>query len=172
MASLITGMNPTAPIVTEAEAEAAAKASAISIFIGVIAAAVSVAWSLANPAAVQEAVASAAGGDPDVQAAAAMGAQFAIYVSAGLAVVQLIFGIVQWRNPGKFIAILFLVLLAYGILSTAATPLLAGSLPNMPVIPIWQIALSLVIMAVQVVLHIAGLRGINKLDKLQMEAAR
>ncbi len=171
MASVITGMNPTAPIRTEAEAEAATKASAISIFIGVIAAGVSIAWSLANPAAMQDAVASAAGSDVNAEAAA-MGAQFAIYLTGGLAVVQLIFGIVQWRNPGKWIAILFLVLLAYGILSTAATPLLASSVPNMPVIPTWQIAVSLVVMVVQVVLHAAGLRGINKLDKFQMESAR
>jgi hypothetical protein len=171
MASVITGMNPTAPIRTEAEAEAAAKASAISIFIGVIVAAASIAWSLANPAAMQDAVASAAGSDVNAEAAA-MGAQFAIYLSGGLALIQLILGIVQWRNPGKFIAILFLVLLAYGILSTAATPLLAGSMPGMPVIPTWQIALSLVVMVIQVVLHIAGLRGINKRDALQMEAAR
>lgn len=171
MASVITGMNPTAPIRTETEAETAAKASAISIFIGVIAAVVSIAWSLANPAAMQDAVASAAGSDVNAEAAA-IGAQFAIYLSGGLAVIQLIFAIVQWRNPGKWIAILFLVLLAYGILSTAATPLLASSVPNMPVIPTWQIAVSLVVMVVQVILHVAGLRGINKLDKLQMEQAR
>lgn len=171
MASLITGMNPTAPIRTEAEAEAAAKASAISIFIGVIVAAVSIGWSLANPAAMQDAVASAAGSDVNAEAAA-MGAQVAIYATGGLAVLQLILGFVQWRNPGKFMAILFLVLLAYGILSTAATPLLVEMVPNAPVVPVWQIALSLVIMVVQVALHIAGLRGINKLDKLQMDSAR
>lgn len=169
MASVITGMNPTAPLRTEAEAEAAAKASAISIFIGVIVALVSVGWSFANPQAMQDAVASAAGGGEVNAEAAAMGA---LYLTGGLAVVQLIFGIVQWRNPGKWIAILFLVLLAYGILSTAATPLLAGMVPNAPVIPTWQIALSLGIMVIQVVLHIAGLRGINKLDRLQMDAAR
>lgn len=172
MASLITGMNPAAPLRTEAEAEAASKASAISIFIGVLVGAVTVAWSLANPGQMQEAVASAAGGDANTEAAAAMGAQAAIWISGGFAVLQLILGIVQWRNPGKFIAILFLVLLAYGILSTAATPLLASSVPNMPTIPTWQIAVSLVVMVVQVILHVAGLRGINKLDKLQMDAAR
>lgn len=171
MASLISGMNPTAPLRTEADAEAASKASAISIFIGVIVAGVSIAWSLANPAAIQDAVASAAGSEVNAEAAA-MGAQVALYATGGLAVIQLIFGIVQWRNPGKWIAILFLVLLAYGILSTAATPLLAGMVPNAPVIPTWQIALSLVIMVIQVVLHVAGLRGINKLEKLQMDAAR
>lgn len=172
MASLISGMNPAAPLRTEGEAEAASKASAISIFIGVLVGAVTVAWSLANPGQMQEAVASAAGGDANTEAAAAMGAQFAIYLTGGLAVFQLILGIVQWRNPGKFIAILFMVLIAYGILSTAATPLLAGSMPGMPVIPMWQIALTVAIMVVQMILHIAGLRGINKLDKFQMEAAR
>ena len=172
MASLITGMNPAAPLRTEAEAEAASKASAISIFIGVLVGAVTVAWSLANPREMQEAVAAAAGGGADAEAAAAMGAQFAIYLTGGLAVLQLILGIVQWRNPGKFIAILFMVLLAYGILSTAATPLLASSMPGIPTVPTWQVALSLGVMVVQMILHIAGLRGINMLDKLQMEQAR
>ena len=172
MADWIKAMNPASPINSEAEAESAARASAISIFIGVIVGLITVAWSLANPAAMQEAVTAAAGSDADAEAAAAMGAQAAIWISGALVVVQLILGIVQWRNPGKFIAILFMVLLAYGILSSAATPLLAGSMPGIPTIPTWQIALSVAIMVVQMILHVAGLRGINKLDKFQMDSAR
>lgn len=171
MGSLISGMNPTAPLRTEAEAEAAAKASAISIFIGVIVALVGIAWTLANPAAMQDALASATGTDVSAEAAGTT-TQYWVYLSGGLALVQLIFGIVQWRSASKWIAILFLVLLALGILNTAATPLLASMVPNAPTVPTWQIALSLVIMVIQVVLHVAGLRGINKLDKLQMDAAR
>lgn len=173
MADWIKAMNPTSPITTEAEAEAAARASAISIFIGVIVGAISLAWTLANPAAMQEAAtAAAAGGDANAEAAAAMGAQAGLWLAGGLTVVQLIFGIVQWRNPGKFIAILFMVLIAFGLASTLATPMMASMAPGMPVIPTWQIVLSVVVMIVQLVLHIAGLRGIGQRDKLQMAAAR
>lgn len=166
MASLIAGMNPAAPIRSEAEAEAAAKASAISIFIGVVTALASIAWTYANPQAMQDALATAG---PD---AAAGAMQIALYTSGAIAAIQLVFGIIQWRSPSRWIVILFLVLLAYGVLSTAASPMLAEMVPNAPVVPTWQIVLSLAIMAVQVVLHVAGLRGINKLERFQMDAAR
>jgi len=70
------------------------------------------------------------------------------------------------------LAILFLVLVIFGIVSTAATPLIASAMPNIPATPMWQIALSLVVMVVQLILLIAGLRGIGRLDRLQMESAR
>ena len=79
---------------------------------------------------------------------------------------------IQWRSPNKIIAFIFLALIVLGFLSTAAVPLMAGVVPNMPVTPVWQIALSLVIMAVQFVLHLTGLKGMKKLDQLQMDQAR
>lgn len=77
---------------------------------------------------------------------------------------------VQWRDPKTFIAVLFLLLLALGVVSTLAAPMMAGM--SGVVTPIWQTVLSLAVMAVQVVLHVAGLRGIKQLDRMQMEAAR
>ena len=170
MSSWLKAMNPSSPITTEAEAERAAKSSAISIMIGVVVGLIGLAWTYANPQIMQDAMASAGGELGEAQMAAA--GQIAMYTAGFMVLLQVIFGFVQWRNPGKFIAILFLVLLAYGIVSTAATPLLAGSMPNMPVIPMWQVALSLVIMVIQVVLHVAGLRGIKQLDRIQMEQSR
>ena len=85
---------------------------------------------------------------------------------------QVILGIVQWRNPGKFIAILFMVLIAYGLASNIATPFLAASMPNIPDVPIWQIALSVVVMIIQMILHVTGLKGIKQLDRIQMEQSR
>lgn len=172
MSNWLKAMNPSTPITTEAEAERAAKASAISIIIGILVGLVSLGWTLANPQIMQDAMAQAAGGASLNEAQMQGAQQFALYTAGFIILLQLIFGAIQWRRPGKFIAILFLVCLAYGILSTAATPLLAGSMPTMPVIPIWQIALSLVIMIVQVVLHVTGLKGIKALDRIQMEQAR
>ena len=165
MSDWIKAMNPRAPITTEAEALRAGRASAISIFIGAVVAAASTAWTLMNPQVLDSAV---VGMGADA-AAAGLGA---LWFGCAIVVIQLVLGWVQWREPRKVIAIVFLLLLAYGILSTLAAPMMAGMVPNMPVIPMWQIALSLAIMVVQTVLHFAGLRGIKKLDALQMDAAR
>ncbi|WP_396593947.1 hypothetical protein [Brevundimonas sp. R86498] len=175
MSDWIKAINPTSAITTEAEAERAARASAISIFIGVAVGLVSVAWTLANPGAIAEAAAAASTtqGDTDAAAAgAAVATQAAIWGGAAMVVIQLILGVVQWRSPGKFIAILFMVLIALGLASAAITPLMAGLMPDVPTTPIWQIALSVVILVVQLVLHAAGLRGISRLDRIQMEQAR
>lgn len=171
MSNWLNAMNPASPITTEAEAERAARASAISIFIGVVVGLISLAWTLLNPQVMQDAMAQAGGGAMgEAQMAAA--SQLALYTAGFMVLLQVILGFIQWRNPGKFIAILFLVLLAYGLLSTLATPLLASSMPNMPNIPIWQLALSVVIMIIQTVLHITGLKGIKQRDRIQMEQAR
>ena len=169
--SWLKAMNPSSPITTEAEADRAARASAISIFIGVVVGAISVAWTFANPQIMADAVAAASeGGGSAAMANASL--QAGLWMAVGMVAIQLILGLIQWRNPGKFIAILFMVLIAFGIVSTLAAPMMAASMPNVPATPMWQIALSIVIMIIQFVLHIAGLRGIKQRDRIQMEQAR
>ena len=169
--SWLKAMNPSSPITTEAEADRAARASAISIFIGVVVGAISVAWTFANPQIMADAVSAASeGGGSAAMANASL--QAGLWMAVGMVAIQLILGLIQWRNPGKFIAILFMVLIAFGIVSTLAAPMMAASMPNVPATPMWQIALSVVIMIVQFVLHIAGLRGIKQRDRIQMEQAR
>lgn len=171
MSNWLKAMNPSSPITTEAEAERAARASAISIFIGVVVGLISLAWSLANPQVMQDAMAQAGGGAMS-EAQMAGASQFALYTAGFMVVIQIILGAIQWRNPGKFIAILFMVLIAYGLVSTLAAPMLAASMPTMPNIPIWQIVLSVAIMIVQMILHVTGLKGIKQLDRIQMEQSR
>ena len=163
-------MNPTSPIATEAQALKAARASAISIMIGVVVGLVSLAWTIANPQILENAVAQAGGDVGQAQLAAA--GQVALYTAGFMVLLQVILGFFQWRRPGKIIAILFMVLIAYGLVSTLATPLLADTVPNMPHVPMWQIVLSIVVLIVQMVLHVAGLRGISQLDRIQMEQSR
>lgn len=171
MSSWLKAMNPSTPITTEAEAERAARVSAISIFIGVVVGLISIAWTLANPQVMQDAMAQAGGATMSEAQIAGM-AQFSLYSSIFFTVAQVIFGLVQWRNPGKFIAILFIVLIALTLVLTLAG-LLTASLAGTPSpTPAWQIALSVVIMIVQVVLHVTGLKGIKALDRIQMEQAR
>ncbi len=172
MSSWLKAMNPSSPVTTEAEAERAAKASAISIFIGVLVGLISLAWTMANPAAMSDALATASQGDPSAAAMANASLQAGLWMAGGMIVIQLILGVVQWRNPGKFIAVLFMVLIALGIVMSLAAPLMAASMPNVPDTPMWQIVLSIVVMIVQFILHITGLKGIKQLDRIQMEQSR
>jgi len=170
--SIIRAFNPTAPITTEAEAEAAARSSAISIFIGVVVGIIGIVWTLMNPGVIDAAVAQAGAESEQAAAMARTGAQMGLWLAGLFVVAQVVFGVIQWKSPKKWIAILFMVLIVLGALSTAATPLMAGLAPNTPVTPTWQIVLSIAIMIVQLILHIAGLRGINRLESIQMDAAR
>lgn len=172
MTDWIKAFNPTSPITTEADAEGAARSSAVAMFIGALSFVISAAWTFANPGDIQAAMASSGVSGQDAAAATAAATQIGVWTTGGLAVLQFILGVVQWRNPGKLLTILFMVLVIFGIVSTAATPLIASAMPNIPVTPMWQIALSLVVMVVQLILLIAGLRGIGRLDKLQMDGAR
>lgn len=170
--SWLKAINPGAPINGEAEAKKAARASAVSIFIGVIVGIVGAAYTWMNMDALTATATATAGGDAATAAAAEMGVQMGLYLGAALVVIQLVFALVQWRDPKKFIAILFIVLIVLGLLMTLLTPMMADMVPNAPVTPMWQIALSAGIMVIQLVMHIAGLRGIKALDEIQMADAR
>ncbi len=167
----MTYLLPTTPITTEAEAAKASKASAIAIFIGVLVGIISAVWTVMHPEIMAEAVAHAEATTPGAGAMAQSSAQMGMYLAYGLIVIQAIFGFIQWRSPAKWIAILFIILIVLGFLMTAAAPMLAGMVPNAPVTPMWQIVLSLVILVVQFLLHITGLKAIGKLEKLQLDAA-
>lgn len=171
MSNLIKAVNPSAPIANEAEATAAARSSAISIFIGVVVGVASVIWLMTNPQDLSAALSQQGMSGNEAETAAAMGAQIGLWSAGITAVIQLVFGVLQWKNPKKWIAILFLVLIALGVLSTVAAPLMAG-MPGAVAVPLWQTVLSLVILVIQTVLHVAGLRGINRLEAMQMDAAR
>lgn len=168
----MTHLLPTTPITTEAEAEKAARASAISIIIGVVVGIIGAVWMVTQPQIAQQAIAAAEAQTPGAGAIVAATMQGTIWFGYAMIVVQAIFAFIQWGSPKKWIAILFLVLLALGLVSVLASPLAASMNPNAPVTPLWQIALSGVVMIVQIVLHVTGLKGIGKLDQIQMEAAR
>lgn len=177
--SLISALNPTAPITTEAEAQAAARSSAIAIIIGVVYGVITVAITYATMGAIKAAAAASAAasstpGGPDAALVANVAVQSALWMGVGFTVIQAVLAFVQWRRPNKVIAILFLALIALGIASTLASVAMmsSGALPaSTAATPIWQVILGIVVMIVEAVLHVAGLRGISKLDKLQLEAA-
>lgn len=168
----MTYLLPNSPINTESEALRAARASAIAIFIGVAVGIIGAVWMLMNPQIVADAVAQAEAQAPGAGAVAESSVKFGQYFGYAIILIQLVLGFIQWRSPNKIIAFIFMALIVLGFVMTAATPLFASMAPNMPATPIWQIALSLIVMVVQFVLHLTGVKGISKLNQLQMDAAR
>jgi len=166
-------MNPTSPLTTEDEALGAARASAIAIFLGVIWGIVGVLYLMSG--AGQEAMAAAlaqSGGSPEAANMTGMMSQVALWMSVFFVVLQLILGFVQWTKPNKVIPILFIILVVYGLGSTALGQVMAGELPEAAQSPMWMIVGGYVVLVIELVLHIAGVRGASKLDQLRMDAAQ
>jgi hypothetical protein len=87
--------------------------------------------------------------------------------------VQLVLGWVQWARPGVIIPIIFAILVAWGLIQIPLSMQAAASLGvDAPQAPIWTTAFAAAVLLVQMVLHIAGIRGARALDRLRMEAAR
>ena len=167
--SLISSMNPTAPINTRPEAIAAARASAIAIFIGVAWDIVGVIYlATAGSAVMEAALADAAASNPDAAGMSGMAGLMtgaAIGTGIFIVIIQLVLGLVQWFKPNIVIPILFTVLVVYGVGST----LLGLTMVNEEVAganPMWFTVLGLVVLVVELVLHIAGIRGANALNKM------
>ena len=99
--------------------------------------------------------------------------QAALWMSVGFVVIQLILGLVQWSKPNIVIPIIFLILVAFGLVSGVFGMVMAGQegMPETASAPVWQVWGGLGILVIQLVMHIAGIRGASKLDKLRFEAA-
>ncbi|GAA0626496.1 hypothetical protein GCM10009422_24180 [Brevundimonas kwangchunensis] len=176
MTDWIKASNPATPITTEADAIAAARASAIAIFLGAVWGIVGLVYMMtAGSGALEAAAAQAAADTPEMPGMANVVTQAALWMGIGLTVVQLIIGFVQWAKPNIVIPIIFVILVAFGLVTGVFGLVMAGQ-PEMAAAaaqtPMWQTVIGFVILAVQLVMHIAGIRGANKLDKIRMAAAQ
>jgi hypothetical protein len=163
-------MNPTAPLNSEADARTAARASAISIFIGVVMGVITVLMLMNGGLAEMEAAMQAQAA-PDPQTAGMAGAmmQGALYFTIFLVVLQLILGFVQWARPNIVIPILFLVLIVYGLGSTALGMMMAGdaAVPQTSMNTPAMTAFTIVVLLIQALLHVVGIRGASALNRFR-----
>ena len=169
MTDWIKAINPSAPITNEGEALGAARASAIGIGVGVVVGIVGIVQMIIQKDEII-AAASAATNDPALAGMGGTMAQITLYFAIAVVVIQAILAFVQWAKPNIIIPILFLVLVIGGF----ALAMIGQMMPSpveRPEIPMWQTALSFIIAIVQSVLHISGIRGASKLDKLRFQAA-
>lgn len=171
MTDMVRAMNPAAAINNAGEAKAAARASAIAIFLGVIWGIVGLAWMMGPGAEVMEAaMAEAAAGSPGAEGMMGMMAGAAIGFAGFLILCQAVLGLVQWFKPNIVIPILFTVLVVYGLGSTLLALTMADQLAGMgaaPQTPGWQTWGGLAVMVVQLILHIAGIRGASAMNKFR-----
>ena len=175
MTDWIKASNPTAPITNEAEAIGAARASAVAIFLGVIWGAVGIFLLMSGGSAeIEAAMAEASADAPGMAGLGAMAMQIAMWSAIGICVIQLVLGFVQWTRPNVVIPIIFAILVAFGLVSGLFGMMMAGQegMPETAAAPTWQVYVGLVILVIQLVMHIAGIRGARELDKLRMAAAQ
>lgn len=175
MTDWIRASNPSTPITTEDEAIAAARASAIAIFLGVLWGVIGIIYLMtAGQAIMDAAVAQAAAQNPETAGMAGMMANGLLGLSIFFVAIQLVLGLVQWFKPNVVIPIIFAILVAFGLVTGlmaafgVGKPETAAEITN----PVWQTWGGLVVLVVQMVLHIAGIRGAQKLDKLRLAAAQ
>jgi len=168
--SLASAMNPTAPIEDMETAVAAARASAIAIALGVVWGMIVLIYTLTGgQAAMQAALAQAAADGPEATAMAGAVGSFAIGLMIFFIVVQVILGLVQWFKPNNVIPILFIILVIYGLGSGALSLMMAGSLPANAATPMWVTVGGFVVMIIELILHISGVRGASKIKELEYE---
>ena len=170
MTDIIKAMNPTAPLTTEEAALAAARASAVGMVIGAISQAVA-GWYASTPAAAEGAariVEQFTGQTPDA-AAMAQQAQTGLMVTGFFVVLHLILAAVQWRKPNQVLPILFLVLTIWGL----GTSLISLFVPAFSAgQPMWLTVLTIVLLLIAAVAHIAAIRGVSALDRIRTSAAQ
>ena len=175
MTDWIKASNPTATITTEGEAIAAARASALAIFLGVIWGGIGVAMLMTTGSAeIEAAMAQASADAPEMAGMGAMAMQIAMWSAIGICAIQLVLGLVQWAKPNVVIPIIFAILVAFGLVTGLFGLMMTGQegMPETAAAPQWQIWGGFVVLVVQMIMHIAGIRGARALDRIRMDAAQ
>lgn len=183
MSTWIAAANPAAPIITAEDARAAARSSAIGAWIGAangVFGAV-VAWTQREEiaammrAAMEAEFARQPGMDtPEAAQAQAMTMSMMegmgptiIVITLVFAVIYAILGFVQWKKPNVVIPIILLILTVLGLLSILQSAVTQPDMMSMYGPLQW---ITVVITAITLILHIAGLRGGLALKRFREEA--
>lgn len=170
MSDLIKAMNPTATLTTEPVALDAARVSAVGMVLGAINQAIA-GWYASTDAGVAAArgmVEQMLGEAPSAEQMAQQ-AQSGLIMTGVLVVIQLGLAALQWRKPNGILPIIFLILVIWGL----GTSLLAFFVPAISAVqPLWMTLLTIALMAVAAITHIASIRGVGALNRIRMDSAR
>ena len=170
MTDLIKAMNPTAMLTTEQAALDAARVSAVGMVLGAINQAVA-GWYASTDAGIESSramVEQMLGQAPSVEEAAQQ-AQFGLMTAVVIVLIQLGLAVLQWLKPNGVLPLVFLILVIWG-LGTACLAFFVPALAEAQ--PLWLTIVTVVLMAVAAVTHIASIRGVSALNTLRMAAAQ
>ena len=170
MSDLIKAMNPTASLTSEQAALDAARVSAVGMVLGAINQAVA-GWYASTDAGIEAArgmVEQMLGEAPSAEQMAQQ-AQTGLMMTGGLVLLQLGLAAFQWRKPNGVLPIIFLVLVVWGL----GTACLAFVVPALAAVqPMWMTLLTVVLLLIAAITHVASIRGAGALNKIRMAAAQ
>lgn len=170
MSGWISAINPMNAAKTEADARRSARASAVAILLGVLWGIWGVYYMMTDGREIMEAaMTQSAAATPEMADMAGLMATAAMGMGIGVVLIQAILGLVQWFKPNIVIPIIFTILVVYGLANMGLSQFVGEEIRsqmNVPDVPQWQTILSWVVLIVQLILHIAGIRGAATLGKL------
>ena len=171
MSGWINAINPMNTAKTEADAKRAARASALAIGIGVLWGCWELYFSMtAGREIMDAAMAQSTAAMPELAGMAGAMATFASGGGVAMLVIQVILGLVQWFKPNIVIPIIFTILVVLGIAGAAMSLAMADSMNagmDVPSAPQWMMIVGWVVLVVELIMHIAGIRGAATLSKLR-----
>lgn len=171
MSGWIIAINPLNTARTEAAARRAARASALAIFLGVLWGAWGVYYMMTDGREIMDAaMAQSTAATPEMAGMAGTMTSIAMGMGIAVVVIQAILGLVQWFKPNIVIPIIFTILVVYGLANMGLSQFIGEEMRaqmNVPDVPQWQTILSWVVLIVQLIMHIAGIRGAAALSKLR-----
>ena len=170
MTDLIKAMNPTASLTTESAALDAARVSAVGMVLGAIGQAAA-GWYASTDAGIEAArrmVEQMLGEAPTAEMMAQQ-AQTGLIMTGALVLLQLGLAAVQWRKPNGVLPVIFLVLVIWGF-GTACLAFFVPAVSESQ--PLWLTLMTVVLMVIAAVTHIASIRGVSALNKIRMAASQ
>lgn len=171
MSGWISAINPLSTAKTEAEARRAARASALAIFLGVLWGIWGVYYMMNGGREIMEAaMANASAASPEAASMTGMMATAAIGMAVAFVVIQAVLGLIQWFKPNIVIPIIFAILVVYGLGSGLMSLAVGADMRaqmDIPEPPMWQMVLGWAVLVIELILHIAGIRGAAALGKLK-----
>ncbi len=168
MSGWISAINPFSNPTTEPQARRAARASALAIGLGVLMSAYGILYMTTfGREEIQAAMDEAMSASPEAAGMAGMIGSAMLGLTVAILVIQAILGLVQWFKPNVVIPIIFVILVIYGLGSTGLSLMMRDQMELSAGAPMWQTWLTMGVMVVQLLLHIAGIRGASALGKLR-----
>lgn len=170
MTDWIKASNPAAPITTEQAALDAARVSAVGMVLGAISQAAA-GWYASTDAGMEASramVEQMLGQAPSPVEQAAQ-AQTGLIVTGVFILLQLGLAALQWRKPNGVLPIIFLILVIWG-LGTASLAFFVPAVSGAQ--PLWLTLMTVALLAIAAITHIASIRGVSALNKIRMAAAQ